>query len=400
MEDVPKIVQARLAAPPPSEHPDANLLSAFSEGALFVRERGEVLQHLSVCSTCREIASLALPEREQEIAMAAAAGMAPRAMVAAPAALTAPRHGFSLRWGALAACAVIVAGIVFLTRHPKQATVAVLPPGTITASKAPEQQVAEVLKQAEPLRMETRSPQANEHRAPSRAAAKPASPLDEAFKSSGRAGVSSPMESASGIGSGSGAGIGPAAPPPPQIAEVGDRPKPAEIQADSTVRTANTSLAKAESAAPAAPRKQDALQAKEKDKKSVLSTAEFSSATVNGMRNADLSVASVRWILSDGKLRRSSDAGATWENIPFDQDGQFRALSVMGMELWVGGARGVLYHSVDNGAQWVHVIPTASNEALAEDIVRIDFSDSRHGKLITSHGEWRTSNSGASWHKK
>jgi Photosynthesis system II assembly factor YCF48 len=397
MEDVPKIVQARLATAPPSGHPDANLLSAFSEGALSVRERGEVLQHLSICQDCREITSLALPEQQAAIAVAAAVSMAPRAMVSASAPEPALRRGLNLRWGALAACAVIVAGIFLLTRHPRQQEVALIPPGVMTAAnKARAQQSDEVVERAEQLRMESRSAANSDLRAPKREGAKTAGKIGEYAR------VSQPAESANTIGVGSGAGIALASPPPPPSAPISDQPKSAELQAAPAARAASTTLAKAESAAPATPQKHDTLQAeaKEKDKKVATAGAAFSVTAVNGMRDANLSVVSLRWTLSVGKLRRSSDAGETWENVPFDEDGQFRALSVMGPELWVGGAKGVLYHSSDSGTQWVHIIPTAADETLAEDIVRIEFSDPHHGKLVTSQSEWRTSNGGKSWQKK
>ena len=100
----------------------------------------------------------------------------------------------------------------------------------------------------------------------------------------------------------------------------------------------------------------------------------------------------MRWTLSDGKLRRSTDAGVNWEIVPIDQNSVFRALSVLGEELWVGGKNGVLYHSPDNGKHWVHVVPTAGEELLTEDIVRLEFADADHGKLITPHSEWTTEN--------
>src|SRR5882724_6466166 len=105
MEQLPKIVQARLATAPPNAHPDANLLAAFGENSLAGREHGEVLQHLAFCPTCREIVALAMPEQVEAMAMAAAVGTSSPRMAATPAPVTsAPRRGFSLRWGALAAC--------------------------------------------------------------------------------------------------------------------------------------------------------------------------------------------------------------------------------------------------------------------------------------------------------
>src|SRR5437588_11001608 len=64
---VPKIVYDRLrsAVPEPDSnavaraHPDADLLTAFAEQALSAPEREEVLHHLALFGTCREVLSLA-----------------------------------------------------------------------------------------------------------------------------------------------------------------------------------------------------------------------------------------------------------------------------------------------------------------------------------------------------
>lgn len=64
MTDVPKIVRDRLKAGVSTDtHPDANLLTAFSERSLPESERAFVLHHLARCGECREIVSLALPEK-------------------------------------------------------------------------------------------------------------------------------------------------------------------------------------------------------------------------------------------------------------------------------------------------------------------------------------------------
>jgi hypothetical protein len=65
MQNVPKTVRDRLqAAPPPVNHPDADLLTAFAERSLPHRERTVVLEHLARCGDCRDIVALALPEIE------------------------------------------------------------------------------------------------------------------------------------------------------------------------------------------------------------------------------------------------------------------------------------------------------------------------------------------------
>jgi Photosynthesis system II assembly factor YCF48 len=91
MSVVPKIVSERLRAVDPlGNHPDADLLTAFSERMLPERERGSVLEHLAGCRDCREIVALALPVPET---VDQALAPAPRSWFAWPV----------LRWGLVAA---------------------------------------------------------------------------------------------------------------------------------------------------------------------------------------------------------------------------------------------------------------------------------------------------------
>src|SRR5580765_5179407 len=129
MEDLPKLVRDRLAAPAPSDHPDADLLTAFSENALGPRERAEIVRHLAVCSFCREVNSLAQPEEEKAFAVAVGMSSAPP-----PALARAPRRSFNLRWGALGAVAVIVAAATWSLR-PSHQEVSALPPQEVSPAK-------------------------------------------------------------------------------------------------------------------------------------------------------------------------------------------------------------------------------------------------------------------------
>jgi hypothetical protein len=95
MQQIPKIVRERLRATSVSHHPDAGLLTAFSERSLPDLERGVVLEHLARCAECRDVVALSLPEIE----------------VAAPAVQV--RSGWmswpTLRWGFVAAGTLAVA---------------------------------------------------------------------------------------------------------------------------------------------------------------------------------------------------------------------------------------------------------------------------------------------------
>src|ERR1700730_17114779 len=146
MEELPKIVVERLATATPGEHPEAHLLAAFSENSLSAGERGEVLRHLAVCDACREITSLVLPQQEEDFAaveLVAAAGRS------TPRAASSPQR-FNLRWVALAAGGVMVAGLVWFEGRPSEKAATVLPAGTISSSKGSNQQVAR-LEEASPL---------------------------------------------------------------------------------------------------------------------------------------------------------------------------------------------------------------------------------------------------------
>ena len=120
MAGLPKIALARLKANPDApkssgpplgpdgfqgaDHPDANLLAAFVEKTLTERERTQVLNHLSQCAECREVAAFTLPA---EVA------------VAEPTRVAAGRRWspwLVLRWGAMAA--VLGALTVVVVLHP------------------------------------------------------------------------------------------------------------------------------------------------------------------------------------------------------------------------------------------------------------------------------------------
>lgn len=104
MQNVPKIVKERLeSAAIAVDHPDANVLSAFSERTLADRERSQVLEHLAHCGECREVVALAFPPEVPGLA------------VVRPSRgswLSWPR----LRWG-LVAAGVIVVGSFGVLRY-------------------------------------------------------------------------------------------------------------------------------------------------------------------------------------------------------------------------------------------------------------------------------------------
>jgi len=109
-----------------------------------------------------------------------------------------------------------------------------------------------------------------------------------------------------------------------------------------------------------------------------------------------------RWTLSsDGTLQRSRDSGRTWQTIQVADNTNFRALAANGLEIWVGGAAGALFHSSDAGQHWTQARPVANGEALADDIIGVEFTDTLHGKVTTSVQEiWITADAGQTWQKQ
>jgi len=112
-------------------------------------------------------------------------------------------------------------------------------------------------------------------------------------------------------------------------------------------------------------------------------------------------VVAPRWTLtSDGTLQRSLDFGRTWQTIPVASQASFRALAASGKDIWVGGAKGALYHSIDAGLHWSQVQPAAAGQVLDDDIIGVEFPDPLRGKLTTSGKEtWITEDGGQSWRK-
>ena len=141
-----------------------------------------------------------------------------------------------------------------------------------------------------------------------------------------------------------------------------------------------------------------------------------------------------RWTISaTGSLQRSLDGGATWQAVNIygpsvmsaralqvaaakaatvkDKETKqirrqlaypvFRALSANGSEVWAGGSSGALFHSTDAGDHWVQVIPAASGAMLTGDILSVEFSGPRTGKVVTSTSEiWTTADGGQTWTKQ
>lgn len=398
MADLPRIARERLRVQPAGDHPDADLLTAFAEQALPEGERTHLLEHLAACADCREVVALASPEA------------LPTMTVLQPA----PRRLFGfLPQNAFALAAVVVAGLVVVS-------IVAIPNLQRSRSAQAPRTDAYV---AEPA-----SPPAAAEAVPSRdqsaAAAKqqPAPAPEEKDKATAGSREEQPT-SVGGLAGGKFSGLDRLAKDDRKLADESKR-----VLEEPQKKGANVAPAPAPAAAIAAP-KQEALGAtavatqesetRQAPASEVANPAEGTAAAGQARAKAepqskaamDQGVyaargraarfelpTNVRWSLSaDGKLRRSRDGGG-WENVAVAPGAVFRAVAVVGPEVWAGGTAGALYHSSDGGQSWTRQLLQADGRPSAADIVRLEFSDARHGSAGDADGRtWTTSDGGQTW---
>jgi hypothetical protein len=151
MQNVPNIVRERLKAGAPvvgrplgdpvgnpagqaDTHPDADLLTAFSEQSLTEFERAGVLDHLSRCGDCRQVVALALPASEELSEPVVATVRTPlRGWLTWPA----------LRWGLVAAgvAAIASVGILRYQNHRAAVTLEKSAPVEVAANEPKKQEL-------------------------------------------------------------------------------------------------------------------------------------------------------------------------------------------------------------------------------------------------------------------
>jgi hypothetical protein len=362
MAELPKIVSQRLhAADGARVHPNPDLITAFVEKSLRKRERGQILEHLSQCAGCRELVSVASTQPDIEGAVSVVRGGA---------------GWFSwpvLRWGAALACVIVVGAAVTL-RHKQESPA--LPEGKPAAegpTLAPENSAFVKKAASVPL---------PEREAKIAAVTKQAIANRPAMQPALVAGASAPVVPSGNYAS---------APPSP----VGM----ADARADSPIAEMVPGRAKAPLAESRDLYAGKAIGGALAKKRSMATGPETSIVAGDALLPTSLTP---RWTLtSDGTLQRSLDSGGTWQTILVSNKTVFRALAANGLDIWVGGADGALFHSSDAGQHWTQVRPVSNGEALADDIIGVEFTDLLHGKLTTSGAEtWTTADAGQTWRKQ
>ncbi len=442
--DVPNVVLHQLAKPAASSHPGADLLAAFSEQRLPKAEREGVLEHLAVCADCREVLSLA----QVEVAAQPNVILPKRTTFLSWTLLNSPMLGSPmLRWGALGACAVIAISAVFLHKVNQSGKLA-----DYARIEAKLEAPAEKLEPPKTPPVLPSQPSATTESRISAADAKPSSSLfrergsakgkEEDSYSAGKKLSNEPVRELDELKA-SGAVAGPVASKSADRAESGasvdgqrneaasgevlradasnSDPQPArakaadvEIRARAKVlsaqpgvapspaeKSSNAVVADASTPTPpgAAAVEQDKASGYSVAQKSAVGGAAANMQTTTELRKEQLKkiLPLMRWRLAaGGSLERFADN--QWQAASVKGKSSWLALATSGMDVWVGGAKGALYHSSDNGDHWTRQTAGGLDPAALGDIVNIIFNDARHGQLRTStNQEWRTTDGGNTW---
>jgi hypothetical protein len=423
MDPLPKVARDRLRASPSAEHPDADLLTAFAERSLSERERMQVADHLSRCAGCRQVVAVAVPETEPM----SAAALSAQAAGPIPAVQRRFWRSRVLRWGALAACVVVVSAAVLTYRRnfriqPYQPLTAHEVNDVAAQEQAEHQPTTErqqaTLDELEPKLKAEAPVRADQVLKRGRMAVKPATPraqpgpvvakkapsaLSETVvvEASKDAPAQTPMAANEVAGASRQMAT---APPPPPAAKAGETNSGAVggLAGKQSVEFSAVTAAMAQRQDAASLQKSNVQEEKADTSMNATTarpTAQFASRIAQAGADELAAPRPPKWSLSPGGLpQRSVDSGATWSEVTVDGSRGFRALSAVGRDVWVGGAKGLLYHSPDNGLHWIRIVPSVGGAQLNADISRIEFTDTLHGQLQTADGaKWTTTDGGKTW---
>ncbi|MGA2354175.1 MAG: zf-HC2 domain-containing protein [Terriglobales bacterium] len=464
MTDVPKIVHERLRAAeleqrsaagraPDGIHPDANLLAAFAEQALSANERDRVLEHLALCSGCREVVVIGLPAESVGTVRVAAEvenDRAPVSVVSKPAS----RNVFawpSLRWAALAA-GVAVVGSVLLLRPGKlnqssgdqkiastaasrsadgRASIAA---ATSNALAAKDRQ--EVIRKADDAPSKANAPLpegALSQKVKGQQTLRPHSTespmlLARNKKSSGQADKLAEMPTSAALAFDNSASRQTTETTEVAAAAGEVSQASADMPSGHAALMARTDAPAIEKAKPALPAASQGagLTVSDADQqqgaktvgspaggslstpahaRSVAKLALSANPTTAAAAQLDSAQRTFAWTIIGGILRRSQDGGQTWQE-SLHADRSLLCYASYRDDIWAGGQGGSLYHSTDGGLTWSQIHPFAKNRVLTSDISQIDLQ--RHdvenpSQIVvsaTNKEVWTSHDGGKTWETK
>lgn len=375
MTEIPKIVHQRLRAAVGGDgsdgaHPDANALNAFAEQALSLTERENVVAHLALCGTCREVVLTALPE----IVVPEVLVVAEPQAILAPVAVTKQRRALlwpSLRWGMLAAGVVTA----ILLAHP----------GFEHLTNSARNRAASTVQQPATAEIRPQSTVGKSVVGSSGTEAKSDTlASNEATKAQANAGSNPRLNSAA-------ASRNHGMNTRKRVSE------PAALVAENRVTSADHPFSSGSEAA-AIVRAKPALGASAQAQKT-LSPGESTLDETAGPSSGVLKE-SPRWEVEAGSLKRSLDGGLSWETV-LQPASSLLCYASRGAQMWAGGQGGTLLHSGDGGANWSTITVSVGGKILNSDIKDISLEDPAVVVLTTTDGKQLASkDSGRSWEQK
>jgi photosynthesis system II assembly factor YCF48-like protein/putative zinc finger protein len=451
MPEVPKIVYSRLrAGNAGSEHPDANLLTAFAEQALSPAERETVSQHLAACGDCREVVALALPASES-VAEATPASSEVKLAHVRPVRADWNWFGWlGLRGAAVVAGVVIVASVLTLRpgkpQPPTSGTIAELKKQEPAQAQAPApapafetDSVRPVAPSAETREVasltdkneeaQTFKPDARQYKLQEKALnglkASPPERRSELarlqpnteFRDSKRADIDSADRARTALSAGAAtrgnvtgsvatpavASVAPpstGAPQPQKDAvQVGSASETVEVAAASPpISTTEQSAGVAADQLSAAPiAKAKAPVQSQYDKTAAMARTKKQSLGASSNPAMAYQNSTIAWRIADGTLQHSLDAGFTWQAV-LPADHSLLCQKDRGSDVWAAGKAGTVFHSSDAGATWTELHPTANDQRLTADVIAITLEKPGETILTTNTGGlWTTMDNGKTW---
>jgi len=356
----------------PVEHPSADALAAFVERTLAGEENRRITEHLARCGECREtvfLASNAAEEAEvEERELVAAASAQIKLQPATKATRGWPRR---LVWAMPVAAVVLLAAGV-LIRQQGRRTLA----GPEVASRAESKGEERPPVAASPVT--TGQPSGERVMA-----SPPAKPVPKTSPAN-----STPPKTPRTVGEG----------PSSAVADAMGVEAPVTSAAPNAKDEA-AKIAIAGAAAPA-PAVQPALRefAAAPSKRAGVAYSPPATRSLHLSPQAPNPGAETpshhEWrVTPEGHLEQLTASG--WSRVLATEAARFRAVAVIGNEVWAGGTGGALFHSSDGGQEWKAVSLGGGESGT---ITSIQFDEAKHGVVATEDGKrWSTTDGGATW---
>ncbi len=415
MPDVPKIVHSRLRAGTleqrtlEREHPEADVLAAFTEQALPGPEREFVMQHLALCGDCRDVVALALPGEELAVPQLQAENETREI----PRAERARAKWFSwagnrwerlnwahLSWAALAAgivLAVFVARPGLEHRNPPVNSAAIQPASPAGRPAATGQLPSVATAAAEGDKgAEVASNLALENKTVPRPSARPA----EGGMSGGGNMANGPSLTAKSAARKTPGSRVEASASPMTLTANASIGKNLGFEEAPVVRAKPPLEAEVDGSANPAATKTASVPTMTASARASSSSQGKSAFALNGVAEpAAIEKQNASWTITGGLLRRSSDGGQSWQT-GLRADRPVLCYAVRGQEVWAGGQAGILMHSIDGGTTWSAVSASVNGRLLDADVMNIELRDLSGIRLATaSHESWNSSDGGKTWRK-